>query len=142
MSLRASATCDAFKCAVAMYGFVFGRYMSLEGGDFTWELEYSGDLSWPLQERHTHSDVFPLLHKIKTPTLLLHGKEDDICMVSNSIVAHRQLRLQRTPTELVVYPGEGHGFTQPQHRRDRDERTLAWFLRYLPPTSQGKVLKL
>jgi dipeptidyl aminopeptidase/acylaminoacyl peptidase len=33
----------------------------------------------------------------------------------------------------VVYPDEGHGFTNPAHRRDVLERALDWFTRYLPP---------
>ena len=32
---------------------------------------------------------------------------------------------QGTPTELVVYPNEAHGFAQPGHRRDRIERMAA-----------------
>jgi dipeptidyl aminopeptidase/acylaminoacyl peptidase len=30
-------------------------------------------------------------------------------------------------TELVVYPGEGHGFQDPKHREDVLKRTVDWF---------------
>jgi dipeptidyl aminopeptidase/acylaminoacyl peptidase len=40
--------------------------------------------------------------------------------------------LQGTPTGLIVYPNEGHGFDHPDHQRDRDRRMLAWFTKYLP----------
>ena len=36
-----------------MYGFIHGRFMSLEGGDFTWEDEYVGVQSWPMSEATT-----------------------------------------------------------------------------------------
>ena len=35
------------------------------------------------------------------------------------------------PTQLVVYPNEGHGFRTPEHRIDVLERTLGWFDQYL-----------
>ena len=34
------------------------------------------------------------------------------------------------PTELVVYPGEFHGFKRPSFIRDRYERWLAWWDKY------------
>jgi dipeptidyl aminopeptidase/acylaminoacyl peptidase len=36
------------------------------------------------------------------------------------------------PTQLVVYPDEGHGFTNAEHRRDVLERALEWFNLYMP----------
>jgi dipeptidyl aminopeptidase/acylaminoacyl peptidase len=35
------------------------------------------------------------------------------------------------PTQLVVYPNEGHGFRNPEHQADVLERTLTWFSEYL-----------
>jgi len=37
------------------------------------------------------------------------------------------------PTELVIYPDEGHAIAKPAHQRDIEERLLAWFDRYLTP---------
>ena len=37
------------------------------------------------------------------------------------------------PTQLVVYPGENHGLTVPSYLRDRLERLIGWFDRYLKP---------
>jgi dipeptidyl aminopeptidase/acylaminoacyl peptidase len=34
-------------------------------------------------------------------------------------------------TELIVYPDEGHGFTNPAHERDVVDRTVRWFDTYL-----------
>jgi dipeptidyl aminopeptidase/acylaminoacyl peptidase len=35
------------------------------------------------------------------------------------------------PTELVVYPGEDHSIDTPSYQKDRLERTLAWYGRYV-----------
>ena len=40
-------------------------------------------------------------------------------------------RTQGVPTQLVVYPNEGHGFRNPEHRSDVLERALGWFDQYL-----------
>jgi dipeptidyl aminopeptidase/acylaminoacyl peptidase len=34
-------------------------------------------------------------------------------------------------TQLVIYPGQYHGLTTPSYLRDRLERRLAWYDRYL-----------
>jgi dipeptidyl aminopeptidase/acylaminoacyl peptidase len=34
-------------------------------------------------------------------------------------------------TELVVYPGEYHGFKTPSHIKDRLERNLSWYAHYV-----------
>ena len=34
-------------------------------------------------------------------------------------------------TELVVYPGEYHGFKAPSHLKDRLERNLSWYAHYV-----------
>ena len=40
------------------------------------------------------------------------------------------LRHRGVEAQLVRYPREGHGFTEPKHRLDALERTLAWFDRF------------
>ena len=42
------------------------------------------------------------------------------------------------PTELVVYPGEGHGLTTYKNRKAKMEWDLAWFDRYLMGETKTK----
>ena len=52
--------------------------------------------------------------------------------VAHSYVAlHSTLRGLGVPTELVVFEGEGHAISRPEHVRDLQERMVAWFDRYL-----------
>jgi tetratricopeptide (TPR) repeat protein len=44
-------------------------------------------------------------------------------------------RLGKVDTELVIYPGETHEIEQPSHQKDRLERYLAWYGRYLKPAT-------
>jgi dipeptidyl aminopeptidase/acylaminoacyl peptidase len=51
---------------------------------------------------------------------------------ANSRALYRALRhYLDIPTELVVYPGEGHGLTTYKNRKAKMEWDLAWFDRYL-----------
>jgi dipeptidyl aminopeptidase/acylaminoacyl peptidase len=75
----------------------------------------------------------PLTHirNARTPTLILHGADDNIVPASQSYELFRALKDQGVPTELVIYPREPHGFRERAHNLDRLRRYLDWFARYL-----------
>jgi dipeptidyl aminopeptidase/acylaminoacyl peptidase len=41
------------------------------------------------------------------------------------------LRKNSVPVEMVVYPRENHGFTEPRHILDKMKRETEWFEKYL-----------
>ena len=71
---------------------------------------------------------------VRTPTLILHSREDRRCPMPMGKMFYEALRARRVPTQMVIYPGEGHGIRQPRHRDDVLRRALAWFRRYDRPT--------
>ncbi len=68
-----------------------------------------------------------------SPTLVLHGREDRCTPIGQGEAFHRALLDVGVPTELVVYPREGHSLREPAHLIDSWERTIAWFDRHLGP---------
>ena len=46
---------------------------------------------------------------------------------------YQALRSQDVPTQLVIYPGENHDIHVPSHLRDRLERLIGWYGRFLGP---------
>ena len=68
---------------------------------------------------------------ITTPTLIVHGEQDPCVPVNQAYAFHRALLESGVPTELVVYPREGHGFVEREHVCDVGERLLRWLERYL-----------
>jgi len=52
---------------------------------------------------------------------------------------YQALRSLGIDTQLVIYPNEFHGITRPSYVRDRYERYLAWYEKYVlgkkPPTT-------
>ncbi|MGW0786436.1 alpha/beta fold hydrolase [Streptomyces sp. NPDC002913] len=62
-----------------------------------------------------------------TPTLIVHGAEDRVTPVGQAHELYRSLlRAGRAPAELLVYPGEGHEFTDPAHLLDAVTRVGEW----------------
>ena len=43
------------------------------------------------------------------------------------------LRSLGIDTQLIIYPNENHGIARPSYQRDRLERYLAWYDKYLKP---------
>jgi dipeptidyl aminopeptidase/acylaminoacyl peptidase len=44
---------------------------------------------------------------------------------------YQALRTRGVPTQLVIYPGEYHTLAVPSYLRDRLERLIGWYDRYL-----------
>jgi dipeptidyl aminopeptidase/acylaminoacyl peptidase len=76
---------------------------------------------------------YPFLHadQITTPTLFLGGEKDFNVPLIGGEQMYEALRSLGVPTELVVYPGQFHGLTRPSYQKDRIERYLAWYAKYL-----------
>jgi dipeptidyl aminopeptidase/acylaminoacyl peptidase len=65
------------------------------------------------------------------PTLILHGEQDQCVPVGQAHELHYALRAAGVPTEMVVYPREGHQSVEPAHLEDQRRRVVAWFERHL-----------
>jgi dipeptidyl aminopeptidase/acylaminoacyl peptidase len=98
--------------------------------------EYEAELGVPWQHPDTWLKLsFPFLHadRIATPTLFLCGDRDFNVPLLNSEQMYQALKSLGVETELVIYPGQYHAIRRPSYLRDRLERYLAWYDRYLQP---------
>jgi dipeptidyl aminopeptidase/acylaminoacyl peptidase len=69
---------------------------------------------------------------VKTPTLIHVGGGDPRVPPANSRALFRGLDFYlKVPSELVVYPGEGHGLNKYTNRKAKVEWDVAWFDRYV-----------
>jgi dipeptidyl aminopeptidase/acylaminoacyl peptidase len=99
--------------------------------------EYQAELGQPWKKPDVWMRVsYPFFHadRIVTPTLFLCGEDDFNVPLLNSEQMYQALRSLGRQTQLVIYPGEPHGLKRPSHVRDRVERYLAWYGKYLAPT--------
>jgi dipeptidyl aminopeptidase/acylaminoacyl peptidase len=68
---------------------------------------------------------------IKTPTLFLCSQADFNVPCAGAEQMYQALRTEGVDTQLVIYPDQHHGLTVPSYRRDRLQRYLDWFAKYL-----------
>jgi dipeptidyl aminopeptidase/acylaminoacyl peptidase len=80
---------------------------------------------------YAKSSPINFIKNVKTPTLVVVGEQDAECPAPQSFEFWHALKTLNVPTELVVYPGEGHMFVKPDNKRDEGSRALAWFDKYL-----------
>ncbi|MGH9475462.1 MAG: S9 family peptidase [Terriglobales bacterium] len=120
-----AATCGAGT------GFTFSLY-----GVDEYIRQYNDEIGppWNPQAWATYQKIgYPLLHadRIKTATLYLSGLLDmNVPKVGNKQM-YEALKTLGVPTELVLFPGQWHGFRRPSFQRDVDRRYLAWYAQYL-----------
>lgn len=96
--------------------------------------EYEAELGKPWEHPDLYTRVsFPFLHadRIVTPTLFLVGEQDFNVPALNSEQMYQALRSLGVPTQLIIYPEQHHGISKPTYIKDRYERYLAWYGKYL-----------
>ncbi len=124
-----------FKAAVSGAGA--SNMYALYGHDqYIREYELELGLPWRNREQYDRAS-FPFLHadRIKTPTLFQCAQLDANVPCLGAEQMYQALRSLDVPTQLVIYPGENHGLTVPSYLRDRLQRNIAWYDRYLKASS-------
>ncbi|MBE0565872.1 MAG: S9 family peptidase [Krumholzibacteria bacterium] len=121
---------DRFKAAVSIAGI--WNYTSAMGQNNPQLFIDSYDRAWDqdLQLLWEHSPA-SRAGAITTPTLIMHGTEDEPVDPRQSVEMFSYLQLNGVPSRLVLYPGEGHGINKPSHMIDYQTRELQWFRHYL-----------
>jgi dipeptidyl aminopeptidase/acylaminoacyl peptidase len=103
----------------------------------------SSDIGWFFPDRYLGTDPgrvaaqSALAHagSITTPTLVIHSEEDWRCPVEQGARLYVELKRRGVPTELLLFPGEGHELSRsgrPRHRLARLEHVLRWWALWLP----------
>lgn len=57
------------------------------------------------------SPIYYLNAETAVPTLTFHGRADSLVIVSQATKLHQRLDNLGVPSQMVLYPGEGHGFS-------------------------------
>ncbi len=125
------ATTTRFKAASSGAGM--GNLLGLYGVD-EYILQYTNEIGPPWKNPDLYVKLsYPFFHadRIKTPTLFMGGDKDFNVPVEGGEQMYQALRDVGTPAELIVYPGQFHGFTRPSFIRDRYQRWFRWYDKYL-----------
>jgi dipeptidyl aminopeptidase/acylaminoacyl peptidase len=122
-----------FKAAVSGAGSAL--QLSMYGTDqYVFQYENEIGLPWKnLDPWIKVSAAFMRVDRIRTPTLFMCGEKDFNVPIAGSEQMYQALKSLGVDTQLIVYPGQFHGLTVPSYLRDRLERRLAWYDKYLKP---------
>jgi dipeptidyl aminopeptidase/acylaminoacyl peptidase len=125
-----------FKAAIAGAGS--GNQTGMWGLD-EYALQYNAELGPPWKSTALYVKLsYPFYHadQIHTPTLFMGGDKDFNVPIAGGEQMYLALRTLGVPTQLVIYPGQFHLFTRPSFMKDRAERYIAWYAKYLPVSAQ------
>jgi len=131
------ATDNRFKGATSGAGTAFT--VAFYGTDqYIIQYDYEIGPPWNPKSWETYQKIsYPFLHadRIQTPTLFLGGERDFNVPVQGSQQMYQALRSLGIDTQLIIYPNENHGIQRPSYQRDRMERYLAWYDKYVKKTA-------
>ena len=121
-----------FKAAISGAGIVDAIMEFGSNDEPAYAIAFKQGLPWTRPEKYHKASTTYHLDKIKTPTLIHVGANDDRCPPGHSRLLYRALKeYLNVPTELCVYPGEGHGLMAYKNRRAKLAWDVAWLDRYL-----------
>ena len=106
-------------------------------------IQYDHEIGPPWNPKSWETYVklsYPFLHadRIQTPTLFMGGERDFNVPIQGSQQMYQALKTLGIDTQLVIYPNEFHGIQRPTYQKDRLERYLAWYEKYVKKsTPQG-----
>ena len=121
------ATTTRFRAASSGAGM--GNLLGLYGVD-QYILQYDAELGAPWRNPDLYIKLsYPFFHadRIKTPTLFMGGDRDFNVPAEGGEQMYQALRSNGTEAELILYPGQFHGFTRPSFIRDRYEQWFRWY---------------
>ena len=127
------ATDNRFKGATSGAGTAFT--VAFYGTD-QYIIQYDHEIGPPWNPKSWETYVklsYPFLHadRIQTPTLFMGGERDFNVPIQGSQQMYQALKTLGIDTQLVIYPNEFHGIQRPSYQKDRLERYLAWYEKYV-----------
>ncbi len=134
-----AATQHSKRFRAAIVAAAITNWLSFTG---TSEIEHENSLVhwnlWPYDEPERVWTRSPMAHArgSTTATLIAHGTEDTRVPAGQAKELYRALKHAGTPTEIVLYPREGHGVSERAHQIDFANRFVEWFERHLAERGQ------
>ena len=127
------ATTTRFKAATSGAGSALQTTMY---GTDQYIFQYDTEVGQPWTNKELWDKLsypFWQANRIKTPTLFLGGERDMNVPITGSEQMYMALKSQGIDTQLIIYPNQNHGITLPSYQKDRYQRYLDWYAKYLKP---------
>jgi dipeptidyl aminopeptidase/acylaminoacyl peptidase len=120
-----------FKAAVTGAGAV--EHVANWGNDDTTfdDAYFLGGLPWETADRYRSEAAIFQINKVRTPTHMVAGADDIRVSVAEDYLLDRALHELGVPSDLLIFPGEGHSLAKnPWHGRIKVREELKWLAKY------------
>jgi dipeptidyl aminopeptidase/acylaminoacyl peptidase len=137
MTMFAVTQTHRFRAAVAGAGISNWKSYYGENSIDQWMIPFFGASVYDDPAVYAKSSAINFIKNAMTPMLIVVGDRDGECPAPQSFEMWHALNTMRVPVKLVVYPNEGHGFSNPTDERDVLDRAIQWFDQYMPAKPQA-----
>jgi dipeptidyl aminopeptidase/acylaminoacyl peptidase len=120
-----------FKAAVTGAGAV--EHVANWGNDDTGfdDVYFLGGLPWEVPDRYRSEAAIFQITKVRTPTHMVAGADDIRVSVLEDYLLDRALHELNIPSNLLIFPGEGHSLGKnPWHGKIEVREELRWLQKY------------
>jgi dipeptidyl aminopeptidase/acylaminoacyl peptidase len=120
-----------FKAAVTGAGAV--EHVANWGNDDTVldDAYFLGGLPWEAPDRYRSEAAIFQINKVRTPTHMVGGADDVRVAVLEDYLLDRALHELNVPSDLLIFPGEGHSLGKnPWHGKIKVREELKWLEKY------------
>ena len=104
---------------------------------------FLGGLPWEKPDRYRSEAAIFQIDKVRTPTHMVAGGDDIRVPLLEDYLLDRALHQLNVPSDLLIFPGEGHGLDKnPWHGKIKVREELKWLEKYggingaTPPAQQ------
>ncbi|MBL8232207.1 MAG: S9 family peptidase [Bryobacterales bacterium] len=120
-----------FKAAVAGAAITNLRSFTGTADVQSYLADYFKGEPWRVFESYRAHSPMTYAGKFKTPTLILHGRDDLRVPIGQGYELYNALKRQGVPAKMVTYPRMPHVPTEPKFMLDIMDRQVAWMDQYV-----------
>ena len=132
MAAWAVTRTNRFRAALAGAGIIDWRSFHGRSSLCAWDsVHFGGADPWKPDEVYVKYSPITHVQNVRTPTLIMHGENDDVIPVEQSHLFYRALKEQGVEVELVLYKDAPHDPKQKNQMKDLGERIPRWFAKHL-----------
>jgi dipeptidyl aminopeptidase/acylaminoacyl peptidase len=122
---------DRFKAASVGAGV--SNWIAESGPGYNWDIStwHIGGKHWTNRDEWRRRSAINFVENVATPTLFLHGAEDQTSSTNQSMVYFDALQERGIPTRFIKFPRQAHGVREPRLLRVRLVEEFRWMQKYV-----------
>jgi dipeptidyl aminopeptidase/acylaminoacyl peptidase len=106
---------NRFKCMVSHAGVFDLREEALSTEELWFPIWEFGGMPWENPEVYDKWTPSHFIKEFQTPTLVVHGELDFRIPYSQALELYTALQMRKVPSQLLIFPDEGHWVLKPQN---------------------------